>query len=62
MPVPFMFTDAGVSFLQTGYSRSQFDLSRGSDGKLLSADISCSCPEGDVPIRGRDQRGDARPS
>lgn len=48
MPVPFMFTDAGVSFLQRGFSRSQFDLSRGSDGKLLSADISCSCPERDV--------------
>lgn len=48
MPVPFMFTDAGVSFLQMGSSRSRFDLSRGSEGGMLTADISCCCPEGSV--------------
>lgn len=47
LPVPFMFTDAGVSFLQRGFSRSLFDLGGGTDGRMLTARISCRCQAGE---------------
>ena len=46
-PVPFMFTDGGVSLLQRGFSRSQFALEADTVGETLTARVSCRCPEGD---------------
>lgn len=57
MPVPFMFTDGGVSFLQIGFSRSRFDLSRSCEAGMLAADISCRCPETGVLFEAVISRG-----
>lgn len=48
LPIPFLFTDGGVSFLQRNSEPSRFDFSKQAEPGWIAMELFAVCPEGEV--------------